>query len=98
MERQVLISMTEEELDKVVYNAMSKFWSEHLKPKEVAPSKEVKYITKKEAAKILRVGMYQHSITLDNNSGKVMVERDNLIRKIHQLEKENELLKHNLTL
>lgn len=48
--------MTVENLEKIVYNAVSKFCLEHLPPKEV-PVNEVKYITKKEAAKKLRIGM-----------------------------------------
>lgn len=42
--------------------------------------------------------MHHNSITLDNSSRRVMVERENLIRKINRLEKENETLKQSIIL
>lgn len=42
--------------------------------------------------------MHHDSITLDNSSRRVMIERENLIRRIRQLEKENETLKQTITL
>jgi hypothetical protein len=42
--------------------------------------------------------IYQYQITLDNNSAKVMTERENFIRRIAKLEKELEALKQNITL
>ena len=42
--------------------------------------------------------MYHDSITQDNTSRGVMIERENFIRKISQLEKENERLKQSVSL
>jgi hypothetical protein len=42
--------------------------------------------------------MYHECLTIDNHSGKIMFERDNLMKKIAQLEKENKELKENISL
>lgn len=42
--------------------------------------------------------MYHHQQTLDNQSGKVMKERDFLLKKIIKLEQENKNLKESLSL
>jgi hypothetical protein len=42
--------------------------------------------------------MYHENMTIDNGAGKVLIERDKLLRRISQLEKENEELKQNIRL
>ena len=42
--------------------------------------------------------MYHDQQTIENDSGKVMIERNKLINRIHRLEKENENLKKDIIL
>lgn len=43
-------------------------------------------------------GIHNELVTKENESGRVMSERENLLRRIQQLEKENEELKENIRL
>ena len=43
-------------------------------------------------------GIHSELLTKENESGRIMSERENLLRRIQQLEKENSELKENIRL